>query len=455
MPVPADSALFIIVTSILGLISLVAILLFIRQRRQATRHLAQTHQLVRLLEKALHQKSAHALEHSAFNSELAPLIAPINQLLETQSDPVHGRYQVLKELARGLNHNMNNLLFGILGATQLIERHSDDPEIKSWAKVAYTDGQKLTDLVKQLTEAVTEHIDQTPDDVNLNAAITVVLNNNQPRWLESAASKNQHIRFQTDLADHCAHIRANRGAITQMITHLVQNAVDALSNTDKGTITLRTFQPNPLEVAVEIHDDGVGMDGDTRRRNFDPFFTTKKTLGTGLGLSTVMTTVLQWDGTMSVTSEPGAGASFVATFPAINAPLPGEQSVDPTTRHTRVLVVDDQPAIGAVIANALNDNFVATVFEDAESAIRAFQPGHWQVAIIDLDLPGTPGDQLANRLREHDPNIIRILMTGWALDSNDPRRESFEHYLQKPVIDLDQLNKLISSALRDHKPAGL
>lgn len=454
MPAPADSTLFLLVTSILGLISLVAFALLIWQRRQAARQLAQTQKLVRQLEKALHQKSAQALELSTFDAELAPLIAPINQLLETQADPIHGRYQVLKELARGLNHNMNNLLFGILGATQLIERHSDDLEIKSWAKVAYTDGQKLTDLVKQLTEAVTEHIDQTPEDVDLNAAIAVVLNNNQPRWLESAASKNQHIRFQTDLDEHCAHLRANRGAITQMITQLVQNAVDALSNTNKGTISLRTFQPNPLEVAVEIHDDGVGMDGDTRRRIFDPFFTTKKTLGTGLGLSTVMTTVLQWDGTMSVTSEPGAGACFVATFPAINAPLSGEQSVDPTTRHTRVLVVDDQPAIGAVITNALNDNFEVTVFEDAESAIREFQPGHWQVAIIDLDLPGMPGDQLANRLHELDPNIIRILMTGWALDSNDPRRDNFEHYLQKPVADLDQLNQLISSALRGHNPAG-
>ncbi|RLA07131.1 MAG: hypothetical protein DRQ54_05750, partial [Gammaproteobacteria bacterium] len=89
--------------------------------------------------------------------------------------------------------------------------------------------------------------------------------------------------------------------------------------------------------------------------------------------------------------------------------------------------------------------------QDAESAIRAFQPGLWEVAMIDLDLPGTSGDQLANRLGEHDPDIIRILMTGWALEKDDPRRGSFEYHLQKPVTDINLLNTLISDALHNSK----
>jgi len=446
MDVIVDQVVFTVVTSALGLASLVAFTLYARLRRHVHSCRTQISALAQVLEQSLLPNTPQTMEMPLLSDDLVPLAPPLNQLLTAYADQDHDRYQVLKELAEGLNHNMNNLLFGILGAAQLIERHSDNLEIKSWAKVANRDGQKLTDLVKQLTEAVTEQVDPTPDDIDLNTTIELLLNNNQGRWMEGAAANNQRIRFQTELADDCAHIRAHGGGIINMIEQLIQNAVEALI--DGGTITIRTFQPNPQEVSVEVRDNGIGMTGDTRRRIFDPFFTTKKALGTGLGLAKVMTHVLQWEGSIAVTSETGNGTTFVVTFPAIKSPaqvLPHEKS---TTRDARVLVVDDQEAIGDVIASALNDNFDVTVFQDAESAIRAFKPGLWDIAMIDLELPGTSGDQLANRLGGLDPDIIRILMTGWALGTSDPRREHFEYYVQKPVTDIHRLNEFISDALR-------
>ncbi|RLA03837.1 MAG: hypothetical protein DRQ54_10270, partial [Gammaproteobacteria bacterium] len=396
-----DPVTLSIIASALGLVLLITTLLFIRERKLTNKCRNQITQLAHTLEQSLLPNTSSPLEIPPLEKDLAVLTPPINQLLATHANQEHDRYQVLKELAQGLNHNMNNLLFGILGAAQLIERHSDDSEIQSWAQVAYTDGKKLTDLVKQLTEAVTEQFDPTPDDIDLTATIETLLSDNQQGWLKTAAANNQQIRFRTELAHPCALIRSNPSSIAKMIEQLLQNAVDALRA--DGTITVRTFQPNPLEVAIEVRDDGIGMTGETRRRIFDPFFTTKKALGTGLGLSKVMTIVLQWEGTVAVTSEAGKGTSFVVTFPAIDSPTEAPVDENPAVQHARVLVVDDQEAIGALIASALNDNFDVTVFQDAESAIRAFQPGLWEVAMIDLDLPGTSGDQLANRLGEHDP----------------------------------------------------
>ena len=444
-----DPSLLIVVTAVLGLFAVVAISLIAQMQIQARRRRSQLNKLTQVLEQSLPPNQPLPLEMPQLDEDLAALISPISHLLASHGDHDQDRYQLLKELARGLNHNMNNLLFGILGATQLIERHSDNEEIKSWAKVAHSDGEKLTDLVKQLTEAVTEHVDQTPDNLDLVRIVTNTLNRHQPRWLEQAITAGQHIDFQVELAEQCPAVRANPGGIANMLEQLVQNAVDALIS--GGTVTIRTFQPNPLEVSIQVSDDGIGMDGDTRRRIFDPFFTTKKTLGTGLGLSKVMTTVLQWDGMVAVTSEPGKGTSFVITFPAADPSAVTENAEEHTSRHARVLVVDDQQAIGQVISQSLDDNFEVTVFEDAESAMRAFQPGQWDVAIIDLDLPGISGDQLARRMREHDPQISRILMTGWALETADPRRQEFEYHLQKPVTDIDLLNKLVSDALRNPK----
>lgn len=446
----ADPSLLVMGTAALGLLAVVAIILVAQMQRQARRHRTQLARLVRMLEQSLPPNPPLPVEMPELDEELAALIPSISQLLALRDDQNQNRYQLLKELAHGLNHNMNNLLFGILGATQLIERHSDDDEVRSWAKVAHSDGQKLTNLVKQLTEAVTEHVDQTPDNLKLSSIISNLLNQQQPRWLEQAITAGQRIDFQVELAEPCRAIRANPGGITSMLEQLIRNSVDALTN--GGTVTIRTFQPNPLEVSIEVSDDGIGMNGNTRRRIFDPFFTTKKTLGTGLGLSKVMTTVLQWDGMVAVTSEPGKGTSFVVTFPAVDPADITENREDRTALHAQVLVVDDQRAIGQVISQSLDDNYEVTIFEDAESAIRAFQPGRWDVAIIDLDLPGISGDQLARRMREHDPQISRILMTGWALETTDPRRQAFEYYLQKPVTDIDLLNQLVAKALR--KPMG-
>ncbi|MEL0082971.1 MAG: ATP-binding protein, partial [Gammaproteobacteria bacterium] len=415
----------------------------IQQRREIRRQITL---LSQRLERALPAKPPQKIELSDLGNDLGSLRAPLNQLLASVSGQNQDRYQVLKELARGLNHNMNNLLFGILGAAQLIQRHSGDEQIQSWAEVVHKDGERLTELVKQLTYAVTEHFDQTPENVDLNSIISTLLDQHQPRWLEAAHHHGHVIRFHTQLAAGCPPIRANGASISGLIEHLIQNAVDALPG--DGSITLRTFQTNPTELSIEIRDDGIGMDGETRRRIFDPFFTTKKALGTGLGLSEVMTTALQWDATVDVTSEVGLGTSFIVTFPVEDRENPTEESDEPTRRHARVLVVDDQRAIGEVISNSLSENFEVTVFEDGESAIRAFEPGRWDVAMIDLELPGISGDQLAQRLGEHDPDIVRILMTGWALDLKDPRREPFELYLQKPVTNIKMLNRVISDALR-------
>ena len=109
--------------------------------------------------------------------------------------------------------------------------------------------------------------------------------------------------------------------------------------------------------------------------------------------------------------------------------------------------MDDQPVVGEVIRSALQERYEVSVCQDAESALRTFKSGRWDIAMIDLGLPGLSGEQLARRLKESDENLVRILMTGWVLDSNDPRREHFEFHLQKPVADISLLNQVIEKAL--------
>ena len=437
-------------TLLLGAITLVLLALLIQQRRRQHLYDQQISRLTSLLEQAIGRSSHLPLETITLGQGLTELMKPISRLLEARAHEGKDHHQTLKQMARGLNHNMNNLLFGILGAAQLIQRRTKDAEILSWAGVVHSDGQQLTEVIKELTEAVTEQVDHTPETIAVNRSISTLLTAQQLIWQQSAETQGCPLEFHTTLCSDSSYIRANGSGISKMLKHILQNAVDATAS--GGNIWIRTFHPNPEEITIEIRDDGVGMDATTRRRVFDPFFTTKHKLGTGLGLSTVLTTVLQWDGTVSVRSEPGHGATFTVTFPVTDNPLQSTTITENNLRHARVVVVDDQEAIGSVIASALSERFNITVFQDAESLLKVFVPGHWDIAMIDLGLPGLPGDRLAELLHQQDPNIIRILMTGWVLADNDPRRRQFEHYLQKPVTHIARLNQFLDEALSGQEP---
>jgi signal transduction histidine kinase len=110
------------------------------------------------------------------------------------------------------------------------------------------------------------------------------------------------------------HVAGNGSELNQVWTHLIDNALQAVDHSGEITITTRAVGDS---VEVEIADDGPGIPTDLVARIFDPFFTTKpQGEGTGLGLSTCHTIVVnQHGGSIDVTSSPG-DTRFVVRLPA-------------------------------------------------------------------------------------------------------------------------------------------
>jgi len=111
--------------------------------------------------------------------------------------------------------------------------------------------------------------------------------------------------------------------IEQVFINLLKNAVQAMGDRPdprpKPRIILRARQQGEM-VRVEIEDNGIGMDEETRRHIFDPFFTTKDIgVGTGLGLSVSWTIIVtKHGGQLTVHSEPGQGTTFIIDLPLNN-----------------------------------------------------------------------------------------------------------------------------------------
>jgi DNA-binding response OmpR family regulator len=128
-------------------------------------------------------------------------------------------------------------------------------------------------------------------------------------------------------------------------------------------------------------------------------------------------------------------------------PISEEES---RTRTCNIIMVDNEPDVNITIKTALeeNGNFKVDTFNDSESALFAFKPGHYDLAILDIKMPGMNGFQLCRKLREIDKNLKISFLTATELtyfqdiDSvviNDLRTDCF---ITKPVNTTDLIDRL-------------
>jgi PAS domain S-box-containing protein len=181
-------------------------------------------------------------------------------------------------------------------------------------------------------------------------------------------------------------------------------------------------------VAISVTDSGTGMAPAVMERMFDPFFTTKPIgLGTGLGLSQVYGFVRQSGGFVRVQSAPGEGTTVTLHLPrhALAAEAgpaaPNAAAADPAAAHTgaegaQVLLVEDDPQVRMVVSEVLHD-LGCTVLE-ANDGIAG-----WHIAqssapidllVTDVGLPGMNGRQLADAARGVRPDLKVLIITGYA-----------------------------------------
>jgi CheY-like chemotaxis protein len=234
-------------------------------------------------------------------------------------------------------------------------------------------------------------------------------------------------------------IMADPGQLEQVLMNLVVNARDSMprggsliigtSNVDidaKYAARRVGVKPGPA-IELVVTDTGCGMDHKTKARLFEPFFTTKeKGKGTGLGLSTVYGIVKQSDGSIAVTSEPGAGTTFRIYLPrdvAAKAPSASVTRARSPTRPTgseTVLVVEDEAALLKVARRTLESAgyFVLSAANGSEALLSfAHYVGTIHLLLTDVIMPRMGGRDLAEQLARTQPDLKVLYMSGYTDDA--------------------------------------
>lgn len=298
------------------------------------------------------------------------------------------KMESLGVLAGGVAHDFNNLLMPLVGYVDLIRnRISGDPETSGYLDSIQLSGEKLANLCNQmLIYSGGGHFVKTVIDIKEQII--------EVQDLVRAAIPSS-FRITYHIENGVPAVKADATQFNQVLMNLLINASEAMDPNQAGTITVSTGQTyldskpektlhfgesiNPGNyVYVEIQDEGVGISEENQSRLFDPFFTTKFT-GRGLGMAVVFGIVKAHMGAVDIHSKIGIGTTIRAYFPATEDAITQAKNTkqtklfETTTLNGRILVVDDEPDVRALMRRMLQKmGFEVVEAEDGAKGLEIF-----------------------------------------------------------------------------------
>jgi two-component system cell cycle sensor histidine kinase/response regulator CckA len=384
-----------------------------------------------------------------------------DQLRQSQKMEAIGR------LAGGVAHDFNNLLSVVLSYSAFALSGLDaDDAVAADVREIQSAGKRAADLTRQLLAFSRQQM-LAPAVVDLNEIV-----GHMDTMLRRLIGEDVDLRTVT--CPHIGKVKVDRGQIEQVIMNLTINARDAMPG--GGTLTIETaeifldeqYATSHVGINAGTHalltvtDSGVGMTAEVQARIFEPFFTTKERgKGTGLGLSTVLGIVEQSGGSISVSSEPGRGATFRICFPLTEEDADSTQlSTAPRTLHgtETILLVEDEEQLRALGRQILSKSgYNVLVAESAADALTICEnyEGTIHLLLTDVVMPQMNGRELAERAAPLRPAMKVLYVSGYT-DNTIVHHGVLDEgvaFLQKPITP-DTLRRKLRDVLDTERKSG-
>jgi signal transduction histidine kinase/CheY-like chemotaxis protein len=352
-----------------------------------------------------------------------------------------------------LGHEVRTPMTGVLGMSELLLGTSLDERQRGYAGSIQKAGTHLLRLVNDaldLAKIEAGRLELDQQDFDLREVLDSVA------ALTAPLAEQRGLRFSCSVAaDLPQMLRGDPMRLRQIAMNLLGNAVKF---TERGSVELQALALPGGGLRLIVGDTGPGMNPEQQARLFQRFEqaegarTSARYGGSGLGLAICQELAVAMGGRITVDSTPGQGTRFVVELPLPAATgVAGPPAVQPTghTGPLSVLLVEDDATIAEVVTGLLQARGHAVhAVPHGLAALTEAAVSRFDIALLDLDLPGMDGLALATQLRAQGLALPLLAVTARADAPAEAlaRAAGFDGFLRKPVTG-DMLAEAIAAVL--------
>lgn len=361
-----------------------------------------------------------------------------------------------------LGHEIRTPMTGVLGMTELLQATPLDAQQKGYADAIQRAGTHLLRLVNDaldLAKIEAGKLELQQVDFDLHALLADVA------ALMGPVAGKRGLAFQDGIADGVPRlVRGDPLRLRQILLNLLGNAIKF---TEAGHVSLHAAPLSPQGVRLTVGDTGPGINAEQQTRLFRRFEqaegaqTTARYGGSGLGLAICQELAVAMGGQIGVDSAPGRGTRFSVDLPALQPLAQGAARAASAMDTARtpaaigpldILLVEDDATVAEVVAGLLRARgHRVTHAPHGLAALADVVTTDFDLAFLDLDLPGLDGMALARQLRLQGVATPLVALTARTDAEAEPlaRQAGFDDFVRKPVTGdmlADVIAKLIGEA---------
>jgi len=424
-------------------------------------HLDQSTIIVSVISNFIVMVFIHNHFYTAFQNNLLELKrnseeqTKLNINLEKAIEKAEKSTQAKSEFLSTMSHEIRTPLNAVIGMSNLLMMGNPRADQKENLEILRFSASNLLAIVNDVLDFNKIESGKVVFE-NIRFDLTELMNNICGGQIIKANEKGLDFKLMIDEKLNHKTVIGDPTRIAQIIFNLVSNAIKFTTDGYvKVNLTCEEDHNNYMNVRFSVKDSGIGIHGDSLKAIFEPFTqesvtTTRQYGGTGLGLA-IAKRLLELKGVqMQVNSKPGLGSEF---WFYLNMPIVKSESAAAEPALAPKVEIDSENQLKSLHILVAEDNMINTMLmkkffskwaikasfaENGKIAVEMVQQGHFDVVLMDLQMPVMNGFEAATQIRElgdkHKASIPIVALTASAL--TDIRERVFDagmnDYLSKP-----------------------